>query len=244
MALDPQPAIEAEHINMHERTQTLPFGAEHGTQHKRYIMGITSLWLLVPVVFGSCARPERWEAPLALTIWTAIVCSVSTSCYYFLDTKFAKLMLVDKIFAPVMFVALIVFFSFGHGARPLSIGELVAIPSLVGVFFLSSRFFELIRPNAIAATFSHLTFRYIGYWWVYLALTPPEVEPAGFWVSFVIDSSLYWGHIVYSILWTGIKPKFHLRSRYMTGCFELCVTITVLVCVHRALAREGSCAFE
>ena len=37
----------------------------HGRQHKRYIMGVTSLWLLVPVAFGACSRPVvGWELPL------------------------------------------------------------------------------------------------------------------------------------------------------------------------------------
>ena len=114
----------------------------HGTQHKRYLMGVTSLWLIVPVAFGSCSHQTQW-APLALTIWTGVVCSVSTVCYYALDTKWSRVMYVDKVMAPLMFVALCAFFGFGYGARPLLPSVLVAMPSAVVVFFLLSRFFEL-----------------------------------------------------------------------------------------------------
>ena len=62
------------------------FGLPHGKQHTRYIMGVTSLWLLVPIMFGSCARSTSW-APLALTMWTSVVCAASTATYWALGTR-------------------------------------------------------------------------------------------------------------------------------------------------------------
>ena len=229
-------------------TPTSWWGLHHTRQHKLYIMGVTSMWLVLPIMFGACARLKAWEVPIALLVWTRMTCFISTTTYFIIGLGSPTpgvwragwgwgkpYYYVDKLCAPVMFVALLVFFAMGHGARPLSLPvTLGAIPAAVGVFFLSSRFFELCKPHAVAATCCHLTFRYIGYWWVYLALTPPAVERLGFGFAFAINSAFYWGHIAYSIVRTGRRASFQLTEDYLRGCLEIAVLMAALYIAYRA----------
>lgn len=228
-----------------------PRGWSHGRQQKRYVMGVTSLWLVVPVVLGACSRPSSrrdppWEVPLSLTVWVAVVCSASTVSYYALDTYWSGAMfVVDRMLALSTFVVLCVFFASGYGARDVPTGVLISLPAAALLLFLCSRYFEVVRPTETkAATLSHLTFRYVGYWWVYLALVGPAVEPGGFAISFVVDSLLYWGHVSFGIAVTGRRPDFHLHDRYLIGCLELCALLFVLVFARVALAHAESCALS
>ena len=120
----------------------------------------------------------------------------------------------------------------GHGTRslPLTV-SLGAIPAAVGIFFLGSRFFELCKPHTLAATCCHLIFRYIGYWWVYLALTPPDVDSLGFGFTFAVNSTCYWGHIAYSVMHTGRRASFRLTEAYQHGCFEVICVMAALIVV-------------
>lgn len=227
------------------------FGLHHGRQHKLHIMGITSLWLVVPILFGRCARSDG--ASTVLLAWTSVTCFISTTTYFIIGHGSPKpgvwragwawgkpYYYVDKLCAPLMFAALIGIFATGHGARSLPLPvTLGAIPAGVGFFFLGSRFFELCKPHAVAATCCHLTFRYIGYWWVYLALTPPAVERLGFGFAFAVNSACYWGHIAYSLVRTGRRASFRLTEDYLRGCLEIAVLMVALYVAYRASAPEG-----
>ena len=223
-------------------------------QHKLYIMGVTSLWLVIPILFGACADPAQQTVHSALMLWTVVVCAISTATYWFIGKgspapsvwregcgRGKVVQFADKLCAPLMFVVLVAFFAAGFGPRPLSCWiTLGAIPGTVAIFFLGSRFFELIRPYAAAATCCHLSFRYVGYWWVYLALTPPTVERLGFGFSFALDSAAYWGHIGYSVWRTSRRgSEFQLIDDYIQGCLEVLVLVLALVIAHRATTPTG-----
>ena len=178
----------------------------------------------------------------ALLSFTVVVCSVSTVTYWLIGVgspapgawseRFRcgpQVYFADKVCAPLLFVATVAFFATGQGARPLPLPVKLVIPIAVAVFFLGSRYFELYWPHAqAAAACCHLMFRYIGFWWMYLALTPPPVEPLGFRFSFALDSLFYWGHIVYSVVRTGRNAQFQLGDEYLRGCFEVLLLIAVL----------------
>lgn len=232
----------------------------HERQHKLYIMGITSLWLVMPILFGVCAQPSQKLVHMALVSWTVIVCIISTASFWYIGKgspqpnmwikgyhHYKIMQIADKLCAPVMFIVLVIFFAAGFGARTLSCWITVGvIPGAVVIFFLGSRFFELVQPNTLAATWCHLTFRYIGFWWVYFALTPPTVEQFGFSFSFAIDSTLYWGHIGYSVFRTGRRgADFRLSDDYIRGCMEVLTLNIVLYLTHRITTSSGeSCAIS
>ena len=193
-------------------------GVYHGVHHKRYILGITSLWLIIPLL--GCSGKCMWQ--LALAAWVAFACSVSTLTYWTLGScERQYVYTVDKTCAPIMFIALYTFFRCDLSARHVSDEYQMMLPCLVAILFLASRLFEVIVINNAAATLCHLTFRYIGFWWTYLALVPEEVERLGFEFSFVILSLFYWIHIYWSIIRTGNIKNFQTRQLYASGCLEI-----------------------
>ena len=221
-------------------------------QHKLYIMGVTSLWLVIPILFGACADPAQQTVHSALMLWTVVVCAISTATYWFIGKgspapsvwregcgRGKVVQFADKLCAPLMFVVLVAFFAAGFGPRPLSCWiTLGAIPGTVAIFFLGSRFFELIRPYAAAATCCHLSFRYVGYWWVYLALTPPTVERSASLRRSGLGSLLgpHWlQRLAHWPARLGIPVDRRLHSRLPRGA----CTRVALVIAHRATTPTG-----
>lgn len=217
-----------------DATDGPPIYIYHGAEQKRYVMGITSIWLLVPILFTTFEHPTEWEAFLLLMA-TATICVVSTLTYWMFGTPLGPWFLyLDKAFALALFVGSCLFFYTGHGARSIHIGVLVTIPCAIAIFFIGSRVSETVLRSNAAATACHLTFRYIGFWWVYLAFTPPRMEPLGFWFTFTINSSMYWLHILYSVIHTGRSSTFQLRDLYIRGCLEVCCLSVATFLMHRS----------
>jgi len=211
--------------------------AHHTKQHKRYVMGVTSLWLLMPIAFA-CGSGDLLEDnfSIGLAMWSAAACLVSTLCYRSFDTVWEeKFVLADKACAHALFVCLLLYFGCSHAARSVSTVVQIALPLCVVFFYSCSRFFELIRKHEGAATLSHVAFRYVGYWWVYLALVPASVEPLGFAFTFLIDSIFYWSHIVCTMVRSGRDAQFHVHAHYIGGCMQLLSVMSALVAAHVGL---------
>lgn len=194
--------------------------------NKIYILGITSLWLVVPVVLGVGEDSVCPVAHMALVMWTAVVCGVSTGTYWFMqqaspspgvwtDHRGKMMHRADRICAPVMFVALALFFAMDCACAQ----HVEVMPVVVLTFYVSSRFFEVVYPHVAAATCCHLIFRYAGYWWVYIALA--DVSP----MIFTLNSLVYWGHIRWSLE----------RHDYVAGCLEVLTLALLMSLVNTCL---------
>lgn len=195
-----------------------------------HLLGVTSLWLVFPVA----CRATRPEVQL-LSHWTVVVCAASTLRYWLLGVGSLRpgvwregfgigrhVDVADRVCAALMFVALVAFFALGERGAPRWL-TLVAFPAAVAALFAASRFWELARPQPVTATACHLAFRFVGFWWVCLALTPPG---AGSALQCAVTSTLYWCHIAYSAL-PEKEPCFH--RCYLRGCAEVLTLVALSV---------------
>lgn len=225
-------------------------GLYHERQHKLYIMGVTSVWMMFPILLHTCARSKGNFAAL-LVVWSILSCFVSTSTYYIIGSgspmygiwrpgwHWGKLYYAtDRLCAIVLFAALFLLPMIENNNRSLPwTATKIFFPTAVILCFLASRFFEMYTTRVMSATFCHLLFRYVGYWWVYVTITSPDVEGLGFEFAFFANSMCYWGHIVYSLLRTGRKVPFQLTQAYCYGCFEIACLILALYFAYKMLMR-------
>ena len=176
----------------------------------------------------------RAPAARLLAAWTVFVCAISTARYWLLGVGSprpgawrqgfrvgAHVYVADQVCAALLFAGIVAFFGFDLAERrvPRWI-TLAAFPAAVGLFFAASRHCELARHSPVAATACHLVFRYLGFWWVYLALTPPDGKLA---MQFAVDSALYWGHVAYSAARPGKGGEF--GAAYVRGCAEVLAAV-------------------
>lgn len=200
-----------------------------------HVLGVTSLWLLLPVSVSretcACARPEA----RLLSGWVVVVCAVSTARYWLLGVGSLRpgvwrqgfavgkcVFVADQVCAALLFSGLVAFFALDNGEHrvPRWI-TLAALPAAVGLFFAASRHCELARDSPVAAMACHLVFRYLGFWWVYLALAPPD---GGIAIQLAVNSTLYWGHIAYSVALPG-EERGCFGTAYVRGCAEVLAAV-------------------
>lgn len=191
----------------------------HSREHQRYILGVTSVWLLLPVAiaFQNDWSDYEWFQR-ALLLWTCMTCIVSTCMYPSLSSASGPFIhMLDKAFARMHFVAVLMFFALDLGPRPFSKHYVLTFPiAIVSCYALSCMCLNTSLKGHSAA---HLMFRFVGYWWTYLALTSCNVHAGSVWSN----SSLYWGHIVYALVQSGSQHGFVgcTSGQYFRGCAEV-----------------------
>ena len=189
----------------------------HSQEHQWYILGVTSVWLLLPVTiaFQNDWSDYKWFQ-CALLLWTCMTCIVSTCTYPLLGSASgSSIRMLDRAFARMHFVALLMFFALDLGPRPFSMHYVLTFPIAVVCCYALSRMCSNTRQSSAA----HLMFRFIGYWWTYLALMSCNVHAGSVWST----SSLYWGHIVYALVQSGSQHGFVgcTSGQYFRGCAEV-----------------------
>ena len=178
----------------------------------QYLLGITSLWMLAPVLSVGTRPMANWSG-VWLTVAMAVVSAVSTTMWFRYRTEGA-LYSADLWCARALFVLLVVFHAGQLGPRPLNAISQILFPSAVlGLYALAS------RPGG---WMSHLLFRYVGFWWSWQAVT--ETTATGV----LVHSTLYWGHILYSLWWTQKVRCFRAEEHYFAGCTEVVLMILLL----------------
>ena len=76
-----------------------------------------------------------------------------------------------------------------------------------------------------AAMWSHLAFRFCGYWWTHLAIIGSEPGIA----VYAFISAAYWGHCFCA--WGAARrkgPAFSVEQSYLGGCARLCLLIAAV----------------
>lgn len=53
----------------------------------------------------------------------------------------------------------------------------------------------------------HIFFRYVGFWWTYLAVANRRFEPYGFWPNYLVASAVQFGHTCWSL-----RRAMHTRN--------------------------------
>ena len=180
-------------------------------QRHRYLLGITSTWLLFPISisFYSYSLYNYIEKILLYTLLAG--CIVSTSCYPFLENNY-KIINIDRFFAIIIFL-LLNYITFIYNS--FINYNVLFFPLNILLFFTISRYLILYTEYYIFATISHLCFRSTGYVWVYFIFIDLNRY------IILLHLFVYWLHIILSTIIISYHINFHVTQRYCFGCFEL-----------------------
>ena len=190
----------------------------------KHILGITSLWMTIPVCNGILTLRESWKGGTAtLSLILTLVCLASTM--FWSDPKSGPFWhKADKILAWIFGVAMVWCTVLPGEGRNLDAVTSCTIVFSILFFFLISDFF--FRKNlADLQLLAHLLFRYVFYWWSHLLLVPTE---AYFWSGFLVMTVGYFGHIacMYKLLdrMTGVvhQESYWISARALLFWIYLC----------------------
>lgn len=195
------------------------FSTSHATEDipapNTHILGVTSLWMLVPVCYGL-------QHHAALSALLAAVCLVST--LFWSNPKGGSAMhKADKCLSWV-FCGSMLWCSRGR----LDTWTTGVIVESILVFFLLSDFFSRTNRPGLQL-FSHLMFRYAFYWWAHLLMVPAESH---FLTGCAIVSVGYFGHVLclYSLVdWKSTPMQ---QYWYWASCAALLCWIYCVLCLH------------
>ena len=191
------------------------------------VIGITSLWLLIPVSHGiaivNAGESGSRLASTILTSWTLLSACVSTAMWK-TCSKGSLLHNLDLACAKVEFVMLLVYFARFGG---LNIWMQCFFPSFVVIMYtITNHFHE--GHRWLLNTWAHLIFRYIGYWWCHIAL----IREKKLWISFLFLSFGYYTHIILKMKRLSSQKKFDIDIEYISGILEMLVIIGAFGAMH------------
>jgi len=155
--------------------------AELRPQANQYILGISSLWLLIPSLGGLYGRRETLLA--AATLVTALV----STAYWRRGARGSVLHTADLACARCLFGLLL----WTTGGAPIALPVAAAACYVVCEALFNAGDFDM-------SMWMHLLFRFLGYWWTHVAV----LGPASFRGAFVL-SAAYWIHTV--VAWAGAR---------------------------------------
>lgn len=193
------------------------------TPHNINIIGVTSLWLLFPLCFYILYYIKSKNNVAITTIaavWIFITCMVSyfmwkdyvpNSTFHTFDIYFAR--------GTFMFLMYLTFFVNKHR---ISTRNKLLFPLGVCGFYILGCILQSYEKYDLSV-WSHLMFRFIGFWWTYIQLNPVVSLN-----TLVITSLMYWIHILYYKY--AVYTYYILEdNEYITSTKELLVIIVLCV---------------
>ena len=181
----------------------------------KHILGVTSLWMVVPIYHGLRAS----NGPTLLPILLACVCTVSI-VFWSNPIWGSILHKLDKLLAWI-FCSVMLYSSYSNENK-LSVLTLGLIITLIVAFFLlSDLFFRLNYPTM--QLISHLLFRYVFFWWSDLLMTEENSL-----VGFVVITIGYFGHVMLAYCLMLRMPILE-QKHYWISCGLLICWINVAV---------------
>ena len=135
-------------------------------QENRYVIGLTSLWLLIPGILGLedfLSVRGSWISG-AVTALCFTCCAIST-LHWQHCVEHSMLHRADRKLAVIFFIVLIIFG--GFTSRQLPSYVLISFPIVVLTFYAGAQYCVLCEW-ILGNLGCHLTFRFLGYWWAFL----------------------------------------------------------------------------
>lgn len=198
-------------------------------EHKQFILGTTSLWLLLPFLLGLYQAARHWPTAL-LSVVVLVTVMTSTAMWYHYRPG-SLLHKADIVCASVLFVCLVVFHSVAHvsgAARQLPLSVQASFPMTVIVFYAAATGLHGRPRLMLREAWCHLLFRYFGFWWSYLALVSSSMDLVDLRCTFLITSGLYFGHIGVAMWWSTKSRMFDSRAVYARGCMSVLLPVAFL----------------
>ena len=192
--------------------------------HFKYILGITSLWLLYPFIYGIMDIFKNRNINILYIIITLLIgvcCVVSTLLGV---NKLNSLVhLIDVKCAEILFILLCIYYRF-YINNNLNILSFI-FPFLVVLFFGLATYFNNIYVYELNIIF-HLLFRFIGFWWCCFIF----IKNINYEIFFTL-SIAYFIYIMIELdcirKQPNLKKKYKLYYGY--GCIK--IIIFILLCL-------------
>ena len=197
-------------------------------EHKCYILGPSTLWLIYPIIndiyniinFNNIIFIKK-----IIIINILIVTIASLFSWYFLDkNKFYSYL--DLFFARSLF-CLIIYYYFYY----LNYSYVIQVnfPILVFITHFLAKIFKRLNYNFVSTLF-HYTFRFIGYWWIFIAFNYNILNNNfyNFILIFTINSIIYYLYFVYLIIYFNFYYlNFNINYSYIIECINILLYIII-----------------
>ena len=169
------------------------------------IIGISSLWLLYPLIIYLFNKNKSYLTVTIAFLWL-LICAIISCLMWKMYDKTSILYKLDIIFAQGTFLSLL-YLTFFVYANNINKYIKYTLPFGVGGFYLltcklyNESYYE-------TALFSHLMFRFIGFWWTYIAFNNTLTIN-----RFIIISFMYWIYILYY--------KYIICKSHIVDCYDI-----------------------
>lgn len=196
----------------------------------RHIMGVTSLWFLIPIAYGLSLDnlSKRHYGTIALAVALLILVGVST--LFFANAKENSWLHKADIGMFTVCVVLMIILSFlpGRTVEHVLLGAIALF--CVVLHALSSTFFKMAYDEL--QLWAHLNYRYVAYLWVHLTMVPTEAS----FVGYVVITVAYFAHVVliYHVMdWSATSIQQEL---YWISCVLLLCWVYFTANIHALLS--------
>lgn len=190
-------------------------GSKPRPQANRYVLGVTSLWMLVPGLH-ELVRSESVQT-WVLSLLSVLVALVS-AVHWKHCVQHSTLHNLDRRLARVCYVVLCVQEqSYCNTAFALIVFTLYALAQIAMLH-------NQISLNLVC----HLCFRFIGYWWTCHACIGSTLGVR----TVAVHSLVYWAHAVCSYWYAASDIKFDCALEYTDGCFNLVSLLIIMHCIY------------
>lgn len=195
---------------------------QHSGRPKQYdfILGITSLWLLLPASYGFVyiSNPHNNDkiGVGILSTWT-MICSTISTLMWKNNIKNSLLWKCDIICARTHFILLILYYAFFCN---FSLFVQITFPLCVSICYIFATILYR-KQEWLLNLFVHVIFRYIGYIWTHIGLVKHHYTLQGI----IFLSCIYYFHIFILLVMLYDVHEFDINEKYIEGILNIFVII-------------------
>lgn len=206
------------------------------------ILGITSLWLIIPSIYGLFLNINNvkqnintyniiYIINIVICVYISIVSIVSTIYWYkWLTTNehYNIYYYLDCILASILFICLIVLSCVNYNNVPTIYK--ILLPLVICICFGLNKYYyskKIYKYSFICHSF----FRYLGYLWTHSILLDNHTSL----IHILILSIIYWGHILFIYLCNNLDCNTTLeckKNKYIKECLILFIIIIICLIIQ------------
>jgi len=197
-------------------------------EHKCYILGPSTLWLIYPIIndIYHIINSNNIIFIKKIIIINILIVTVSSLLNWFFLNKNKFYSYLDLFFARSLF-CLIIYYYFYY----LNYSYVIQFdfPVLVFITYILAKIFERLNYILISTLF-HYTFRFIGYWWIFIAFNYNIINNNfdNFILVFTLNSTIYYIYFVYFIVYFNFYYLYYYSIYfYINECINTIYLIII-----------------
>ena len=170
------------------------------------IIGISSLWLLYPLIIYLFNKNIKSYLTVTIAFLWLLICAIISCLMWKMYDKTSILYKLDIIFAQGTFLSLLYLTFFVYTSNINKYLKYLLPVGVGGFYLLTCKLYD--ESYYETALFSHLMFRFIGFWWTYIAFNHTLTIN-----RFIIISFMYWIYILYY--------KYIICKSHIVDCYDI-----------------------